>query len=618
MAYTPTYGTPGPTSGWADGPGGGTPETAAALDNIEQGLVDAHAALATLPTAYASKTGPNTFVGQQTLPSAVIGTQSLLTEVPGSNGERISLQNLLQATGTQGAPQLQMVPDANAISSAGSMAEILLMNKTGQGYERFTLNFVNDAMVIATSANGLGIPRSMVFQTGEWDPLNIGGINAMVIHGDGSIDLNGAIAIVTTPIIPAAATVASVVNGVSATLSTPVLATAEWLPGTQANVVALLPAGRTVTCVATAGSAVLTGNFLAGDAGAAISSQITYGNSRTRICDPFDVGKSALVIDTHSTTPVGASGTDIAWVEYRQGGNRKWSAGLNAGGGNANSLDFVNAVAAVLLEVRQNGNIGLGLTAGQNALFANGVGVVGLSDATTAPTTTPTGGGNLFSTAGTLKWRGSGGGTTTLANAAGGIPDGVNGTDAATLEQTAMGAFFGKPTGAQFETFPRAMAPAVAGAGTALAAGVLTMCAVYLPKGTVVSNISAKSGTTAAVTPTNCWFGLYDSSRVQLATTADQTTTPWAASTLMTKPIAATAAGAASSFTTTYAGLHYIGVMMAAATPITILGTVTANALTGLLPVLCGPSSVAQTAPPAFPFTAAGITASSNPFYAYV
>jgi hypothetical protein len=58
---------------------------------------------------------------------------------------------------------------------------------------------------------------------------------------------------------------------------------------------------------------------------------------------------------------------------------------------------------------------------------------------------------------------------------------------------------------------------------------------------------------------------------VALARTADQTTTAWAANTIMTKAIAQTTAGTASSYTTTYAGLHYLGVMIKASTNPTLI-----------------------------------------------
>ncbi|MFM9589742.1 hypothetical protein ACKI1J_15545 [Streptomyces scabiei] len=96
--------------------------------------------------------------------------------------------------------------------------------------------------------------------------------------------------------------------------------------------------------------------------------------------------------------------------------------------------------------------------------------------------------------------------------------------------------------------------------------GTLYLVPIWLPKGLVISNLAFVSGGTAASVPTNWWFTLHNSSRVALARTADQTTTAWAANTIKSLAIAQTTAGAASSYTTTYSGLHYLGVMIKATT----------------------------------------------------
>ncbi|CUW29710.1 MULTISPECIES: right-handed parallel beta-helix repeat-containing protein [Streptomyces] len=101
--------------------------------------------------------------------------------------------------------------------------------------------------------------------------------------------------------------------------------------------------------------------------------------------------------------------------------------------------------------------------------------------------------------------------------------------------------------------------------------GTLYLVPIWLPKGLVVGNISFASGGTAAVSPTNWWFTLHDSSRKLLARTADQLTAAWAANTVKTLAIAQTTAGTATSYTTTYAGLHYLGIMVKASTQPTII-----------------------------------------------
>jgi len=172
------------------------------------------------------------------------------------------------------------------------------------------------------------------------------------------------------------------------------------------------------------------------------------------------------------------------------------------------------------------------------------------------------------------------------------------------------------PTGASYETFPRQ--GSISQAATS-ASGTLWMVAIQLPAGTPIGHICFASYTTAAVTPLHWWFGLYTSARVQLATTADQTTTAWAANTVKNLAVATTAAGAASSFTTTYTGLHYIGFMMAATTMCSLIGETQGNSMRDQAPAIWGGTTdTAQTTPPAFPHTAGAITASAVPVYAWV
>jgi hypothetical protein len=65
------------------------------------------------------------------------------------------------------------------------------------------------------------------------------------------------------------------------------------------------------------------------------------------------------------------------------------------------------------LRVTSAGDIGIGTT----DQFGSGAKVIGIANATTVPTTNPTGGGVLYVEAGALKYRGSSGTVTTIANA---------------------------------------------------------------------------------------------------------------------------------------------------------------------------------------------------------
>lgn len=175
------------------------------------------------------------------------------------------------------------------------------------------------------------------------------------------------------------------------------------------------------------------------------------------------------------------------------------------------------------------------------------------------------------------------------------------------------------PSGAKGETFSR-MDVALGSAGVSLlTSATLAVAGIGLASGTVVSSITWVSGTTAANTPLNQWFALYDKNLVQLATTTDDTTTAWAASSAKTLNIATVASGAASTYTIPSTDLYYVGIMVKATTPPTLMGFLSNNApITGIAPIVSGNSDTSQTTPPAFPHTATSLTARANIPYAYV
>lgn len=159
-----------------------------------------------------------------------------------------------------------------------------------------------------------------------------------------------------------------------------------------------------------------------------------------------------------------------------------------------------------------------------------------------------------------------------------------------------------------------------AGTASTPTSGTLYLVPIWLPKGLTISNISFTSGSTGATTPTNYWFTLHDSSRVALARTADQTTTAWAANTTKTLAIAQTTAGSATSYTTTYAGLHYLGFMIAASTVPNIIGEGSLPAPVANTSPGFGPTSSAQTTPPTVTggaFTAAAFSGAGIIAYGY-
>jgi hypothetical protein len=165
-------------------------------------------------------------------------------------------------------------------------------------------------------------------------------------------------------------------------------------------------------------------------------------------------------------------------------------------------------------------------------------------------------------------------------------------------------------TGAIAETIPREICPEV-NTTVPTASGTLFMQAIYLKAGQLVSNITVSSATTAAGTPTAGRVGLYDGSRNLRATSADQTTTAWAANTVKTL-----------AMTTPYrvptSGLYYIGFYMTATTVITMKGGTakTGGQLASAVPILHGTSSTGLTT--TLPDPAAAITAGLVTIYAAV
>jgi hypothetical protein len=118
-------------------------------------------------------------------------------------------------------------------------------------------------------------------------------------------------------------------------------------------------------------------------------------------------------------------------------------------------------------------------------------------------------------------------------------------------------------SGALYETIDRDLVDEV---NTALlSSGRLSLQAIYLPAGVTINSISFWSATTAGATLTNQLFGLFDSSLNLLRSSVNDTSTAWAANSKKTLALT-------SAFTTTYSGIHYLGIMVAATTVPTIKG----------------------------------------------
>jgi len=164
-------------------------------------------------------------------------------------------------------------------------------------------------------------------------------------------------------------------------------------------------------------------------------------------------------------------------------------------------------------------------------------------------------------------------------------------------------------TGTLAETMPRELCSEVN--TTAGASGTLFMQAIYLKAGTLVSNITIWSATTAAGTPTNKFFALYDANRALLAQSANDTTAAWGSNSA--KTLAMT-----TPYRVPVSGLYYIGLLQVASTIATIKGGTakTGGQLAAAAPILNGTSSTGLTT--ALPNPAAAITAGTASIYAAV
>jgi hypothetical protein len=242
-------------------------------------------------------------------------------------------------------------------------------------------------------------------------------------------------------------------------------------------------------------------------------------------------------------------------------------AGLMSWGSGAGSADTnLGRAAAGVLYTDKNLLLG-----SASALGDNGVGEIQMHNAATVPTTNPTNGADAYVSQGAWWSRDP------------------NGVVAAMISPSEFSA---SPTGALFETFPRCLGSS---ATTAQAIGATTgtvyMAAIWLPAGLVVTNLNWITGAIAGVTMTHWWLGLANSSRVQVAATADQTSGAIAASTLITKALTA-------PYTTTYTGLYYVLLSVTATTNPNATGLpVPIPNMNITTPLLAGVSATTQSAP---------------------
>jgi hypothetical protein len=156
----------------------------------------------------------------------------------------------------------------------------------------------------------------------------------------------------------------------------------------------------------------------------------------------------------------------------------------------------------------------------------------------------------------------------------------------------------------------------------ATVSGTIYMSALYIPNNTVINNFNVVTGSTASSNDVTInWAALTNASRVMLAVSANATAQLTPAGFVNTLAVANVAAGAATSFTTTYSGLYYMAYTVGATTTQpTVCGVTSAGTeVNKIAPILCGTSSTSATAtPPTFPTTLGSITATAGNIYMYL
>lgn len=139
----------------------------------------------------------------------------------------------------------------------------------------------------------------------------------------------------------------------------------------------------------------------------------------------------------------------------------------------------------------------------------------------------------------------------------------------------------------------------IAGNLAALTTQVMLSTALYLEAGDPVTNLTFVSGATAAGTPTNWFFALYDDSATPalLAQSADQLTAAWAANTAVTLALA-------SVQRITRTGIYYAAVMVKATTVPTLAGAAAVENAVAAGALIAGQKVLAQTSGAALTTTA--------------
>jgi hypothetical protein len=178
--------------------------------------------------------------------------------------------------------------------------------------------------------------------------------------------------------------------------------------------------GDTMTGTLTATKLIPSGNVTAGNGmylpAANTVAFSTNGAERMRLASTGGLGIGIAPIDL--LTVFGTNPSVAVFADSTTGQSDLFFRDADGASGRVRYLHASDSMTfftngAERVRVDASGNVGIGTT----DQFGGGAKVIGIANATTVPTTNPTGGGVLYVEGGALKFRGSSGTVTTIANA---------------------------------------------------------------------------------------------------------------------------------------------------------------------------------------------------------